>query len=102
MNNDVVSTVIVWTSPFIGGAFLWLLLDKIKSTDKKIDDVHVTAKVTSSKVQELDKTLVEIQTDIRYINKNLPINEKEFEGRVINIFENSAVKVIKNARKRFE
>ena len=101
-NEAVMTTLVVWASPVLAMLIGWFIVNHVTEVKDKIKDVDTTIKVISKELTETQKTIVKIQSDVEYLKTDVKVKPEDFEKNVIRIFENSAVKVIKNARKRFE
>lgn len=97
MSENPVALIIIWSSPIIAGGFLWLIIDKISKTDLRITEVHKTAKDTGEKVQEIEKSIVRIETNVEHLMEG----EKREKKRSDN-FENKVVTILRSAKGRFE
>lgn len=97
MNDGVLTTIIVWASPFLVGGMIWFVINHISDVKESITEVKGHIGGVKDDVNEVRISVVRIQKDLDYLK-----NDDDLEEKVTKIFENNAVKVIKNARKKFE
>jgi len=96
--NDPVTQIIVWLSPFLGTGVIWFLHNHIADVKDQITELKGKIGGVSNEITELKISVAKIQSHVEHINKSDKIDEE----KVVDIFENNIVKVIRNARKRFE
>lgn len=96
--NELITNLIVWLSPFLATGFLWFLHNHITEVKDQITEVKGKIGGISTEIQELKISMAKMSTDLDYIKKD----EKLDENKVVDIFEDNIVKVIRRAKKRFE
>jgi hypothetical protein len=96
--NGLITDLIVWLSPFLAAGFLWFLHNHIIDVKNEITQVKGQIGGLKEDIIETSISLAKIQTDIEHIKKH----DKIDEGKVVQIFEDNIVKVIRRARTRFD
>lgn len=98
MISDPITQIIVWASPFLGAGFLWFLNNHISDVKDQLTEVKGRIGQVSNEVNEIKISVAKIQLDVEHIKNIDKIDEK----KVVDIFENNIVTVIRRAKKRFE
>ena len=94
----LMSDFIIYLAPFAGGLISWFIVNHISEVKDQITEVKGKIGGVSMEIEELKISMAKMSTDLDYLKKDGKINE----DKVIDIFENNIVKVIRRAKTRFE
>lgn len=95
--NEPITTIIVWLSPVMAGALAWFIVDMIAEVKSSIKDVDTTVKIISKELNETQKSVVRIETDLVHVFENMNENKKYNDN-----FERKVVSVLRETKKRYE
>lgn len=96
--SDPITQIIIWCSPVLFGVSVWAINNYMSDIKDAITEVKGKIGGVSMEIEELKISMAKMSTDLDYLKKDGKINE----DKVIDIFENNIVKVIRRAKTRFE
>lgn len=99
-NQELAANILGWIIKSGAGIYVakWAgtkFLEWLRSYNERLKAVEVSVAAVGNNI---DKRLIKIETTLELIKGHNPIDEK----KVVNIFEDNIVRVIRNARKKFE
>ena len=95
--SNVLTDLIVYVSPFAGALIAWFIINHISDVKDQITEVKGKIGGVSTELQDVKISMVKIQSDIEHIKESGNI-EKDKTNR----FENQVVKILRNAKQKFE